>query len=211
MTKETSKMKLLFQIFITFLKMGPVTFGGGYAMVPLIEREVVQRHKWIKSGEVTDIISISGSVPGAIVINSATFVGYRLAGVPGAIVAMLGTLIPTFLIIVLLSLFFLSVQDHPMVKAAFVSIRATVVALITYAAIKFGKTALVDKTTLFLILASVLVLLFALMHPVLLIVFGSLLGVVIVFIRDRLGINTKLEQEDNEGYIYQDYYIGDGI
>lgn len=138
---KKTDLKLLLQIFLTFFKIGPMTFGGGYAMIPLIEREVVKRRGWISTRDIADIFAVTESIPGAIAINSATFIGYRLAGARGAIVAMIGVLLPTFCIVVLLSLFFLQVQNHPKVEATFVSIRATIVALITYAAYKIGRIA----------------------------------------------------------------------
>jgi chromate transporter len=204
--------KLLMQIFITFLKIGPMTFGGGYAMIPLIEREVVDRRKWIGTRDIADIFAVAESIPGAIAINSATFIGYRLAGVRGAIVAMIGVLLPTFCIVVLFSIFFLQVQDHPKVEAAFVSIRATIVALITYAAYKIGKTAIVDKTTLGLIALTCMMMIFLHLHPVLLIIGGGIIGMSLVVLRGKLGMKTKLDHNDPEqGYKYADYYIGGGI
>ncbi|WP_078549543.1 chromate transporter [Litchfieldia alkalitelluris] len=201
-------IKLLVQIFITFFKIGPVTFGGGYAMIPLIEREVVEKRRWVKTEDVTDIFAVAESVPGAIAINSATFIGYRLAGVAGAIVAMTGVLLPTFFIVVMLSLFFLQVQDNPKVEAAFVSIRATIVALITYAAIKIGKTAIVDKTTVALIAITVAVLFFIHIHPVLIIISGGIIGIGIISLKKKLGISIKLEKEET---VKPDYYLGAGI
>lgn len=205
-------LKLLMQIFITFFKIGPMTFGGGYAMIPLIEREVVDRRGWINTRDIADIFAVAESIPGAIAINSATFIGYRLAGARGAIVAMIGVLLPTFFIVVLLSLFFLQVQDHPKVEAAFVSIRATIVALITYAAFKIGRTAVVDKSTIALIVVTFIVMVFLHVHPVLLIIGGAATGIALVFIKGKLGIVTLLEEEDKEPkYKYADYYIGGGI
>jgi len=205
-------LKLLLQIFITFFKIGPMTFGGGYAMIPLIEREVVERRGWINTRDIADIFAVAESIPGAIAINSATFIGYRLAGTRGAIVAMIGVLLPTFFIVVLLSLFFLQVQDHPKVEAAFVSIRATIVALITYAAFKIGRTAVVDKSTIALIVITFIVMVFLHVHPVLLIISGATVGIALVFIKGKLGIVTVLEEENQEPkYKYADYYIGGGI
>jgi len=205
-------LKLLLQIFLTFLKIGPMTFGGGYAMIPLIEREVVERRKWISTRDIADIFAVAESIPGAIAINSATFIGYRLAGTRGAIVAMIGVLLPTFCIVVLLSLFFLRVQDHPKVEAAFVSIRATIVALITYAAYKIGRTAVVDKSTVALIAITFIVMVYLHIHPVLLIIGGAAVGIGLVFVKGKLGMTTITEQVDREPrYKYDDYYIGGGI
>ncbi|MGJ9385270.1 chromate transporter [Salipaludibacillus sp. CF4.18] len=209
MKSKTFNTKLLVQIFMIFFKIGPVTFGGGYAMIPLIEREVVEKRGWVKPQEITDIFAVAESVPGAIAINSATFIGYRVAGIAGAIAAMTGVLLPTFCIVVMLSLFFLQVQDNPKVEAAFVSIRATIVALITYAAIKIGKTAAIDKTTIILIAVTVAVMYFVHIHPVLLIISGGLLGIGIIGLKKKLGMTIKLEKEDMK--LNKDYYLGSGI
>ncbi len=205
-------IRLLSQIFITFLKISPVTFGGGYAMIPLIEKEVVDKRGWMKTQEIADIFAVAESVPGAIAINSATFIGFRLAGILGAVVAMIGVLLPTFLIVMMLSIFFLQVQDHPKVEAAFTAIRATIVALITYAAINIGKTAVTDKTTASLIVLTVAAMFFMHIHPVLLIIGGGLLGIVLVKLKMKLGRTVRFEKEEKAmKYKYPDYYIGDGI
>ena len=142
-------------IFMCFLKIGPMTFGGGYAMIPMIEQEVVDKRKWLEPREVADIFAVSESIPGAIAINSATFIGYRIAGMPGAIAAMSGVLMPTFLIVLLLSFFFLKVNEHPMMRAAFQGISAAIVALICYAGFKIGKSAVLDKMTLGIVIGTV--------------------------------------------------------
>jgi chromate transporter len=211
MQLSSVNLKLLSQIFITFFKISPVTFGGGYAMIPLIEREVVEKRNWIQPKDITDIFAVSESVPGAIAINSATFIGFRLAGVPGAIAAMAGVLLPAFCIVLLLSIFFLKVQDNPKIEAAFISIRATIVALITYAAIKIGKTAVVDKTTVALIGITVAVMYFVHIHPILLILGGGIVGIAIIYFKKKLGMGIKLENESETKYKYADYYVGDGI
>ena len=140
--------KMIVQVFWTFFKIGPVTFGGGFAMIPLIEKEVVAKRNWLKKADVTDAFALSQSVPGAIAINSATFIGHRIAGVKGAIAAMLGISLPTFLIVLSLGGIYMLIQDSPKIEAAFISIRASIVALIIFAAIKVGKTAIIDKSTL---------------------------------------------------------------
>lgn len=204
-------LKLLTQIFMTFLKIGPLTFGGGYSMIPLIEREIVEKRKWVKTKEISDILAVAGSVPGGIAVNAATFVGYRLVGVSGAVAAMLGVMLPTFCFVVLLSIFFLEVQGNPKMEAAFVSIRVTIVALITYAAIKIGKTAAFDKTTMALTAITVGVLYFVHIHPIVLILGGGITGIVIIHVKKKAGMQIKFEKEGQSSYRYADYYIGDGI
>ena len=187
---------MLLQLFLVFLRIGPMTFGGGYSMIPLIEREIVERKQWLTTREIANIFAVSESVPGAIGINSATFIGYRLAGVKGAIAALIGVLLPTFTIVLILSTFFLQVQHHPKVEAAFEAIRATIVALIAYAAVKIGKTAVVDITTIVLIVITVTLLFLSHLHPILWIVGGGLVGVGIIALKKRLGMKIKINAED---------------
>lgn len=182
----------LWHLFFMFLKIGPVTFGGGYAMIPVIEREVVEKRKWLQSDDVADVFAVAGSVPGAVAINSATFIGYRIAGIAGAIAATIGILLPTFCIVLGFSIFFVEMKDNPKIEAAFVSIRATIVALIVYAAYKTGKTAAVDMASVMLILVTVALMYFThnQIHPIFLIIGGAIAGMTIVGIRTKLGKKT---------------------
>lgn len=186
---------LIIQIFLTFFKIGPTTFGGGYAMIPMIEREVVAKKKWVKHEDITDIFAIAESIPGAIAINSATFIGYQIAGRKGAIAALLGILLPTFMIVILLSIGFLYVQGNPRVDAAFQGIRPAIVALITYAGYKIGQTAIYDKTTIVTMILTVCALLMLKIHPVLIILIGMLTGLILVKIKKSLGMDVKFERE----------------
>lgn len=194
-----NRWRLAFQLFFTFLKIGPVTFGGGYAMIPLIEREVVKKRKWIKSEDITDVFAVVESVPGAIAINSATFIGYRLAGVRGAIASMFGMLLPTFLIVVILSLTYQMLQGNPIVDAAFQGIRAAIVALIIYAGIQIGKTAIVDVTTIFITIITVGFLLFVKVHPVFIILSGIFVGILIEEVRKKSAKKVKQVEKNRQG------------
>ncbi|WP_248927460.1 chromate transporter [Paenibacillus hamazuiensis] len=217
--KAPPQWKLLFGIFWSFFKISPVTFGGGYAMIPFIEREVVERRGWIRSKDIADVFAVSESVPGAIALNSATFVGYRIAGIPGAIAALCGVLFPAFLIVTGLCIAFIEFQDHPKVMAAFKGIRAATVALIVYAGFKIARTAVVDKTTLLTVALTVLLMLWSHLNPILLIMLGAVLGIVFVRIKIKLGYEVPIEKEEEEEakpvvqvqYKYTDYYLGDGI
>ncbi|APH03392.1 chromate transporter [Bacillus weihaiensis] len=206
-----NEWKLLVEIFFSFLKIGPVTFGGGYAMIPLIEREVVSRKKWVKVEDVTDVFAVAGSVPGAIAINSATFIGYRIAGIKGAIAAMLGVMLPTFFIVILLSISFLMFKDNPKIEAAFEGIRPAIVALIAVAAFKIGKSAIIDRTTFMTAGVTVLLLFVLNVHPILTIVCGATVGIVLVKVKEKLGYAVKLENQQEESYQSPDYYLGSGI
>ena len=124
------KLKKLWQVFVTFFKIGAFTFGGGYAMIPLIQRESVEKRKWVTDEDILDIVAIAESTPGPIAINSATFVGYRTCGVMGSVAATLGVVLPSFGIIFAISFVLRQFQDLKAVQYAFNGIRAGVLALL---------------------------------------------------------------------------------
>jgi len=125
-----SKWKTLWQVFATFFKIGAFTFGGGYAMIPLIQRETVDNHKWVTEDDILEIIAIAESTPGPIAINSATFVGYRTCGVLGSVAATLGVVLPRCVIIFAISFVLRQFQNVVAVQYAFHGIRAGVMALL---------------------------------------------------------------------------------
>ncbi len=125
-----SKFKKIWTIFITFFRIGAFTFGGGYAMIPLIQQEVVEKHKWITDDDILDIIAIAESTPGPIAINTATFVGYRACGVLGSFFATLGVVLPSFCIILFIAYVLKEFQNIKAVQFAFNGIRAGVLALL---------------------------------------------------------------------------------
>ena len=129
MEEKRGRSQLL-PLFLTFFKIGAFTFGGGYAMIPLIQRETVEGRKWITDEDVLEIIAIAESTPGPIAINSATFVGSRVAGVPGAACATLGVILPSFVIILIVARLLDAFQHLRVVQYAFFGIRAGVLALI---------------------------------------------------------------------------------
>ena len=118
------------KLFGTFFKIGAFTFGGGYAMIPLMQREMVEKNGWISDEDILEIVAIAESTPGPIAINASTFIGYRLRGFWGSFVATLGTVLPSFIIIVLIAYLLKGFADIPVVKNAFFGIRAGVLALI---------------------------------------------------------------------------------
>lgn len=123
-------MQRLRTIFFSFFKIGLFTFGGGYAMLPLIEQELINKRKWIESREFLDLLTLAQSVPGPIAVNTSVFVGYKIRGLRGAAAALLGTVLPSFAIILLIALFFADIRQNPVVDAAFKGMRPAVVALI---------------------------------------------------------------------------------
>ena len=125
-----NKFSKALQLFLTFLKIGAFTFGGGYAMIPIIQKEIVEKRKWITDDDILEIIAIAESTPGPIAINSATFVGYRVAGFFGAFFSTLGVVLPSFVIILLISFVLREFQHIKAVQYAFNGIRAGVLALL---------------------------------------------------------------------------------
>ena len=126
----SKKFKKMLQLFMVFFKIGAFTFGGGYAMIPLISKEVVENKKWITDDDILEIVAIAESTPGPIAINSATFVGYKVAGFWGSFFATLGTVLPSFTIILIISFVLTQFQDIKAVEYAFNGIRAGVLALL---------------------------------------------------------------------------------
>src|SRR5690554_3807590 len=126
----------LSKLFLTFLKIGAFTFGGGYAMLPLIREAVVDKEKWLTDDGFLDMIGITQSVPGVLAVNAAVFIGYQLAGVPGALLSAVGAVLPSFLIILFIAAFLIHFSGNVIVNKAFTGIRSAVVALIAYAVIK---------------------------------------------------------------------------
>ncbi|MGM0368379.1 MAG: chromate transporter [Actinomycetota bacterium] len=171
-----AKRNIKLQLFLIFLKIGAFTFGGGFAMVPLIEREVVQRKKWIKDKDMCDILAISQSFPGAIAINSSTIIGFRVSRYSGAIFATLGVVLPSFIIITLIATVFTYIMDIGVVQAAFKGIGACVVSLLIVAAIRIGKGAIRGVVSILIIIVSLALLFWLKIHPIYTIIFGIIIG-----------------------------------
>ena len=134
-----NKRKRLFELLLVFLKIGVFAFGGGYAMIPLIQKETVEKKKWVSPEDIVDIVAIAESTPGPIAISASTFVGYRIAGVAGAALATIGVIVPSFIIIFVLSFVLRQFESITAVKYAFFGIRAGVLALIVNALISVYK------------------------------------------------------------------------
>lgn len=200
----------LFQLFWTFFKISPVTFGGGYAMISQVMEEIVEKRKWMTNDKITELIALSQTLPGAVAVNFAAFIGHRLAGVPGAIAAVIGVSLPTFVIVLFLGITYLTVHDIPKLEAAFASIRVTIVAIIVYAAIKIARTAVFDKTTFWIMAAGVAALFF--IHPIVAIILGAVIGIAVIKIKKKLGYDIRLKYKDEEDPTKNpDHFMGSGI
>lgn len=144
--------------FKTFFKIGLFTFGGGYAMIPMIESEVVDKKKWVEKEEFLDMIAIAQSCPGVFAINASIFIGYKLRKTRGAICTSLGTALPSFLIILLIAMFFHSFMDVPWVAAMFRGIRPAVVALIAVPMFNLAKSAKISLSNCWIPIVSALLI-----------------------------------------------------
>ena len=138
MKKDSTLYKLLI-LFLAFTKIGVITFGGGYAMIPIIEEEVTKKRKWISEIEIMDILAISESTPGPIAVNTATYVGYKVAGVAGGIIATLGLAVPSFVIIFVISFFYKDFIQWPVIAAMFKGLKIGVIILLFSAVLKLKK------------------------------------------------------------------------
>ena len=150
-------LRELLKLYTAFFKIGLFTFGGGYAMLPMIQREVVDKNKWATEEEVLDYYAIGQCTPGLIAVNTATFIGYKNAKTPGAVAATLGVISPSIIIILIIAAFFKRFQDIPAVKHAFKAVRAAVVVLVGTNIVGLVKKSIVDIPT-FIIAAVILVL-----------------------------------------------------
>ncbi len=167
---------LYLQLFTTFFKIGGFTFGGGWAMIPLIEREVVERYQWIKREDFIDELAVAQSLPGVLAVNISVLVGHKLRGLKGSIVAALGTILPSFLIILLIALFFTEIYDNPTVVSIFRGIRPAVVALILAPVVSTAKAARLNKWTVAIPVVTALAIWMGGISPILFIILGGLGG-----------------------------------
>ena len=153
-------------LFKTFMKIGIVTFGGGYAMIPIIEAEVVDKHHWMTKEEFLDAIAITQTCPGALAINMSSFLGYKLAKIPGAIICTLGASLPSFLIILAIAMFFHQFEDNKVVAAMFAGIRPAVVALIAVPTFQLAKSAKITIINCWIPLLSALAIWLVGVNPI---------------------------------------------
>lgn len=180
------KKVTLWQIFITFFKTGLFTFGGGYAMIAILEEELVAKKHWITSQDMLDMLVIAESTPGVIAVNTATSVGYRLRGVLGGIVATLGAVLPSFVIICGLSFVIDLVANNKWYIAAFKGVQACVIVLVLNAFIKMSKNLKRDWFNIVLLIAAFAVATLTKFNVIYLILIGGVWGVIYTLIADDI-------------------------
>ncbi len=174
---RTNQISFLLEIFTTFFRVGAFTFGGGLAMLPLFEREVIENKGWVKKEDILDIYAISQSLPGVIAVNASTFIGYRLAGVPGAVAAISGVMAPSLIIIVAIASFFTQFRQNFYVAKVLHGVRAAVAALIFLAAYRIGKASLKGAFGVITAAAAFGITLLTDINVIYIILAGGLLGV----------------------------------
>lgn len=181
---------MLLDLFYVFAKIGAFTLGGGYAMVPLIQSEVVDKKKWIEKDEFIDILAVSQSTPGALAINMATFIGYRKKGVLGSVFATLGCVAPSFFSILIIAIFFTKFMSFKIVERAFCGIRPAVAALIAFSVYKIGKTSNIKSYWYVITIAAFILTLFIKLDPILIIFISAVTGIVVSKLRGDKDVNN---------------------
>ena len=178
---------ILLKLFAAFARVGVLTFGGGYAMIPMLEREIVDRHGWATNEELMDYYAVGQCTPGVIAVNTATFIGYKTAGNIGGAVATLGVIFPSFVIITVIAGIIQNFADIPAVKSAFAGIRVCVCVLIFNSVVKLWKGAVKDKAALVLCLGVFVLSVFFDISPIVFVLFCAAAGILLT----RLGVRGK--------------------
>ena len=182
------RMKEYLRLFWAFIKVGALTFGGGYAMLPILQRDIVEHNKWATDEEVMDYYAMAQCLPGIIMVNTSVFIGRHHKGTPGGIVAGIASALPSLVIITVITTFLTAFADYPVVQNAFAGIRACVVVLIVNAVIKLWKSAMVDWKSIVIIFLPVFVLsAFVEASPILLVVAAAAAGILITVLSGRKG------------------------
>ncbi len=166
----------LFKLFYTFASIGAITFGGGYAMLPFLEREVVAKNKWASDTQILDYYSLSQCTPGIIAVNVSTFIGYKERGIKGAIAATLGIIFPSLIIITAIAVLLTSFSDNIYVDRAFSGIRVAVCALILNSIIKLSKKSIIDKMSLSIFILILISLFVFHLSVILVVIIGIAVG-----------------------------------
>lgn len=172
-------MKELLNIFGIFFRMGAFTFGGGYAMLPIIQEEIVNKRNWATEEEIIDYYAIGQSTPGIIAINTSTFIGYKRKGVIGAIAATMGFVMPSLILISIIAKFFKEFQDYQAVQHAFNAIQVVVVALITITVVNMFKQSVKDNYGIVIFILAFIMIAFLNLSPIIVVVSSAILGILL--------------------------------
>ncbi len=184
------KQHTLWELFWTFFKIGALTFGGGLAMMPIMRREVVHNKNWVDDEDVLKILVISESTPGVFAINSATFIGYKIAKFKGSLLATLGVILPSFIIISIISLFIIEFKENQLVAYAFYGIQAGVAVLIFKAAIKLSKKIHFTIFSVAILIASILISMFTEISVIYILLVSALLAIIFGYVESLKGAKS---------------------
>lgn len=171
--------EIIFKLFLAFWKIGTFSFGGGYAMLPFIQEEIVSKNSWISINEFMDIIGISQMTPGPVAINSATFVGYKVSGILGSVSATFGVILTSFILVTIASKMLHKFKESNIVQSALLGMRPILIALIIDAFLRLAKEAYIDIKSIIITLIIGVLLLSKKVHPILVIVIAGILGLVL--------------------------------
>ena len=177
-------VKKLLTLFITFAKIGVMTFGGGLTMLPLLTKEVVEKKKWATEEQLLDYYAVGQCTPGIIAVNTATFIGYYQAGLIGGIVATVGMVTPSLIIIIAITAALQQFMDYPVVASALMGIRAVVCALLSHTVITLSRKSLVDIVTAMLFIIGIVLSFVLDVTPILVVVVGAVIGVAVNKVRE---------------------------
>lgn len=172
-------MNLILKLYLVFLKIGAVSFGGGYAMIPFIQREIIYNYKWIDINQFMDIIGISQMTPGPIAINSATFVGFKVSGILGSLAATLGVVTMSFILVSIASKAMEKFKKSKVLKGALLAMRPVLIALIIQAFFDLAKDAYVDIKSIIITIIIGILLFSKKVHPIISIILSAILGIII--------------------------------
>lgn len=179
-------MNELFDLFKTFCRIGGLTFGGGYAMLPMLQKEVVENKEWATSEELLDYYAVGQATPGVIAVNTATFVGYKVRGVIGAFFATLGVVFPSFIIIITIATFLQNFSKYELVQHAFSGIRVAVAVLILNAVITLFKKSIVDKIGIVIFIVTFILGVFLKISPIYIVISACIVGLIISYRSEKL-------------------------
>lgn len=172
-------MKELLNLFWAFFRIGAFTFGGGYAMLPMIQKEVVQKYKWATDEEVLNYFAVGQCTPGVIAVNTATFIGYKLSKIKGAVVATLGVICPSIIIILTIAAFLQNFAEYEIIKNAFSGIRVAVAVLVLNAVIKMWKSGIKDLTGFIIFAISFVISIIFGISPIYIVIASIIAGILI--------------------------------
>lgn len=173
--------KKYWELFLVFFKIGAFTFGGGYAMIPLIQNEVVDKRNWLNESEFIDMLALAQSAPGPIALNTALFVGNKKLGFRGSLFSGMGVILPSFIVILVIAIFFVQFKDNPVVERIFKGIRPAVVALIAAPLLQLGKSADVHFKNIWIPISVALLVWLLGVSPIYIIIGAILLGILHLF------------------------------